>query len=150
MMYWTHKRAFAFAPLLAAVALVTACDDDPIEPEDPAEDVESVRLTVGGETVEIGSGDHTDITIPLGETTDVSAVFLDADGNEVGGLGGDFELNIQLEEGAEIATFERDASDPFAGTLTGDVEGDAEYAVQLYHIPGGHEDLEVHIHLTVE
>lgn len=151
MMFWTHKRTFGFVPLLAAVALVTACDDDPVEPEDPAEDVESVSLTVGSETFEIAANDHTDVTIPLGETTDVSAVFLDANGDGVGGLEGEFELNIVPASDEEvIATFERDASDPFAGTLTGDVAGEAAYDVELFHIPGDHADLAVEIHLTVE
>lgn len=150
MMYQTHKRAFAFAPLLAAVALITACDDDPVAPPDPAEDVAVMRLTIGSETVDLAPNDDADVTIPVG-ATNVTAAFLDADGNEVEGLEEEFELRFEFDEGEEdIVTFERSASDPFAGTLDGVSEGDANIAAQLFHTEEGHEDLEVFLNVTVE
>lgn len=148
MMFRTH-RAFAFAPLLAAAVLMTACDDDPVEPADPADAVEVMQLTVGDQTFDLGSGETENITIPAGEPVEVSAVFLDADDNEVGGLEDEFELNLVGEQGDEDdVTWARDASDPFAGTLT--VEADASVAAQLFHIEEGHDDFEAFLNATVE
>lgn len=150
MMFPMHNRAFAFAPLLAAVALITACDDDPVAPPDPAEAVEVMRLTIGTETIDLGPNDDAEVTIPLG-ATNVTAIFLDGDGNEVQGLDEEFELAFEFDAGEEdIVTFERSAGDPFAGTLTGESEGSAEVAVQLFHVLEGHEDLESFLNVTVE
>lgn len=150
MLFRTQKRTLASAPILAIVALFTACDDDPVAPPDPAEAVEVMRLTIGSETVDLGPNDEGEVTVLLG-ATNVTAVFLDADGNEVEGLDEEFELRLDPDEGEEeIATFERSASDPFAGTLNGNVEGNAVYLVQLWHIPGGHEDLESFLNVIVE
>lgn len=151
MMFQKHRRAFTFAPLVAAVAFITACDDDPVAPEDPADAVVTMRLTIADRTVDIGSGDSENVTIPLDEPTSVAAEFLDADGNEVSGLDEEFELNIVPDaDEDEIATFERDAANPFAGTLTGDAAGNAVYVAQLFHVAGGHGDFDVHLNLTVE
>lgn len=146
MMFRTKKRAFAFAPFLAAVALITACDDDPVAPPDPGEAVEAIRLTVGNQTIDLPDTDA--VTIPLG-ATNVSATFLDADGNAVEGLD-EFELLIETEGAEDVVTFDGSGSDPFAGTLTGESAGTASVEVQLYHTEEGHEDFSASLNVTVE
>lgn len=146
MMFRTHKRAFAFAPFLAAVALITACDDDPVAPPDPGEAVEAIRLTVGSETIDLPETDA--VTIPLG-ATNVSAAFLDADGNVVEGLD-EFELRIDTEDAEDVVTFDRSGSDPFAGTLTGENADTVSVDVQLYHIEEGHADFSAPLNVTIE
>lgn len=148
MSFRTH-RALVFAPLVAAAALITACDDDPVEPPDPADTVEVMRLTVGDETFNLGAGETENVTLPLGEPIEVSAVFLDGDGDEVGGLEDEFELNLVGEAGDEDdVDWARDANDPFAGTLI--VDADASVAAQLFHIEEDHEDFESFLNVTVE
>lgn len=144
MMFRTHMRAFAFAPLLAAVALITACDDDPVEPHE--DEPEAIRLIIGEDTVEIDGGQTGSVTIPLGGTA-IAAVFLDADGDEVDVHDDEFELRIEPDD-EQVVTFTR--SDAFSGTLNGESEGTSTAEVLLWHLPVDHDDFEADLIVTVE
>jgi hypothetical protein len=137
-------RARRLAPLLLALAFVTACDNDPVEPGDPADDIATIRLTAGTATVNITEGGaQGGLTIPLGATS-VTATFLDVAGDSVT-IGGEFEIRLTSSNSA-LVTFARTGQ--FAGTLTGVAAGSAIVAVELFHTGEGHSDFGPH-NLTV-
>lgn len=148
-MFRTHKRTLAFAPLIAAVAFMTACDDDPVEPPDEhADEVDTIRLAIGEETIDItSSGAEGDITIPVGDTP-VSATFWAEDGDEVDIHDDEFEVQI-LSDDTDVVTYTPSSS--FDGTLTGVNAGSAIVEVQLFHLEEGHPDFGPHdVNVLVE
>lgn len=145
MGFRTRKWSFTIAPVLTALALMTACDDDPIAPTDPADAVVAVRLTIGTETVEIPEGQGGTSEIPLG-STNVSTQFLDEDGAVVAGLEDEFELRIESDD-ESIVTFT--STGTFTGTLNGESAGTTSVKVQLFHVEEGHEDAEWNVAVTV-
>src|ERR671915_384716 len=104
------RRGLRLGAMLLTLTLAAACDDDdPVEPADPAEAVESMRLTVGASTYNVtGNGVITPspISVPLG-TIAVQAEFLDADGQVVDGLTDEpFEFRAEPAN-TSILTFDR-------------------------------------------
>jgi hypothetical protein len=130
-----RARRFPLALLVLVLGSIAACDDDPTEPEDPAEDLAVIRLSIGGQQVNITEGAGGSVTIPLGATA-VSATFLDAAGLTLD-LGSAFELRLNSTNTARV-TFTR--SGPFAGSLNGLTAGNAVVEVVLWHIEEQHED----------
>jgi hypothetical protein len=140
-MRWT--RALTFAPLFATVAMMAACGDDPTaEEEDPAEAIESVRLTIGASTVTLNTSGTvisgtSPIVIPAG-THVVTATFLDGAGASINAELGEFEMRL-TPANAALLTFTRTGA--FAGTLTRVAAGSTQLSFVLWHIAEGHEDL---------
>ena len=130
----TRTFSVVLAPLALALAVI-ACDDDPTGPEDPAENLAVVRLSIGGQVVNITEGAGGSVTIPLGATA-VSATFLDADGATLD-LGTDFELRLNSLNTARV-TFTRLSA--FAGTLNGLTAGNTVVEVVLWHVEEDHGD----------
>jgi hypothetical protein len=137
---WT--RALAFFPLFAAVSMLAACGDDPVEPEDPAEAIESMQLTIGANTVTLNTSGAvvsgtTPIVIPAG-THAVSATFLDGSGASINSELGEFEMRLTPASTA-LLTFARTGA--FTGTVTRVAAGSTTLDFVLWHIAEGHEDL---------
>jgi hypothetical protein len=152
-MRWT--RALAFVPLLAAIATLAACDDNPTDDDDdgddPAEAIATMRITIGAITIFMTP----EGTIPSGPTSFtvgggvhiVSAAFLDANGQVVTGLG-DFEFRL-TPTNTSLVTFAR--TGPFSGTLTRVAPGTTTLRVGLFHTGEGHFDIGEHqIPITVQ
>jgi hypothetical protein len=136
--------------LVAALALpfIAACDEDPVEPDEHAEELAEVRLTVGSQTLTINEGGaQGDLTIPNGPSS-VTATFLAGDGDAVTLDGEEFEIRLNTQNAA-IVTFTR--TGPFAGTLTGVADGSAVVAVSVFHKEEGHDDFgPFNVNVTVQ
>ena len=137
---WT--RRLAFVPLLAAVALLSACDDDPTNgDDDPGERVESFRITIAGNSGPLtlnASGTPVSGPNPLivSGTRAITVEFLDASGNSLNSqLEGDFEARIESANGA-LVTFARTGA--FAGTVTRMGVGTTQLRISLYHTEENH------------
>jgi hypothetical protein len=131
------RRWFAFVTIFAAFTFMSACDDDPIEPEDPADEIATIRLTIGAQTVDMTDSNSPSVTIPR-QANAVAVTFLDAAGVTLpNNLFGDFEIRLESENAARV-TFTRTGA--FTGTLTGLSAGAAVVQVSLFHIEEGHND----------
>jgi hypothetical protein len=125
------------APALIVAAGVLACDESTPPEEEPA--VATMRLTVGGATIDVEEdGSVTGGPITISATTAISAAWLKADGTaESLVTGAEFELTVEsADEG--IVTFTR--TGPFAGTLNKVAAGTATAEFALLHIAEQHED----------
>jgi hypothetical protein len=131
---------------LAAVAsLAVACSDNPAEPDDPADAVASIRLTVGaGGTGNVynvssnGAVTPTPVRIPVGQTA-ITADFLDAGGAVITSRLNTTEFEMRMTEFTGTAlTFTR--TGPYAGTLAATTAGTATARVSLYHKVENHPD----------
>jgi len=131
----TWLRALV-VPLL--VALPVACDDNPTDPGDAADDVAEIRLQVGAQTVRIIDGTPDGpVMIGVGATA-ISATFRDVAGAVVDGVDtSEFELRIEITGGG-VATF---VGTGFTGTLTGVAAGTTTGQVSLFHVEEQHSDV---------
>ena len=128
------SRLVAFALLVPALSLA-ACGDDPVDDDDHAEDVASIRLTIGTQTITMNSaGAFTGgpVNLVRNTATPITAVFLKADGSTVS-LSNEFRIELTPSAGI---TFARTGN--FTGTLTGTTTGSGTVAVCLLHIPEDH------------
>lgn len=137
-------RAAVMAVLVTAV---TACDDDSTGPDEHADEVAIIRLTIGSQVFNITEGGaQGGLTIPVGSHP-VTAVFLAAD-NDVLTLGSDFRLDFNTEN-ASVVTFTRTGA--LSGTLNGVAAGTAVVRVGVFHLEEGHYDFGTHpINVTVQ
>lgn len=132
-----NRRGFAFVTLFAAITFISACDDDPVEPEDPADEIATIRLAIGAQTVDMTDSNSPSVTIPR-QANAVAVTFLDAAGSTLpNSLFSDFEIRLVSENAARL-TFTRTGA--FTGTLTGLSAGAAVIQVSLFHLEEGHED----------
>ncbi len=152
MLSTTTRRTFRALALIPAAMFVAACgDDDPVAPDDPADAVEAVSLTVTPPgrtplTYVFDQNDNPTIVLGVGANT-VTSRFVDANGATVP-LGANFRLDFEsLTNGI---TFARSATDAYAGTITvpAGVTTATGVAV-LWHIPSNHDDLEVPFRISV-
>jgi hypothetical protein len=133
------RTRFATSLFVAAVAIpfAASCDEDPVEPEDPADAIVAIRLTAGTQNVTITEGSaQGSFTLPIG-ATNVTATFLDEDDAAVTLDSDEFEIQLEPSNTA-LVTFARTGA--FAGTLTGVAAGNATVQVQLFHKIEGHPD----------
>ena len=132
-------RFRSFLPYFAMFTLlaVAACDDDPVEPEDPADAVVTMRLTVGTQAINITDGNVTGgpINLSVGNMA-ITATFLDDAGAQVTGLD-DFELRV-TSDNATVASFNRTGA--FAGNLVGAAAGQTILRFSLFHLEEQHDD----------
>lgn len=136
------QRYARLAVAVLATAAFTACDDDPVEPEDEP-DVQTLTLTVGSSTITIdkttgaASGP---LVVPAGTST-VTAVWRKADGSLEDLITSDeFDLKIVPTNSANLSWT---PSGAFGGTLTttGLTSGQTTTAaVSLFHKAAGHPD----------
>jgi hypothetical protein len=133
-------------PLVVALSALTACDDDPVEPEEP--EIGTVRLVIGTQTLNVtGSGTAPAVTIS-GASTLVTATFLDEDGAPLTLNSSEFEIRLVPATSGRV-TFTR--TGPFTGTLTRVAAGTTLVAVSVFHLGEGHDDFGPHnINLTVQ
>lgn len=125
------KRAWLMSSIV--VLAIAACGD----PEEEAEpEVETIRLTIGGTTVNINSACQAtpgSVSLPAAGAA-LAATFLKADGNvEPLVTSDEFELQV-----SPAARFTR--SSAFAGTLTPAAEGGVQVSFVLFHKIEQHED----------
>ena len=132
MSKWMRVAALMLLPAMAACS----DDSDPIENDDPAEDIVMIRLNIGGQTVDITeAGANRTIDVPRG-TTALAATFLNAAGNTVTlSSSSTYALEVVSSNTGRL-TFARTA--PFAGNLNGLQTGAATLAVSILH--GSHTD----------
>jgi hypothetical protein len=130
--------------MAAALALsLGACKDDATGIEEDEPEVESMRLTIAGQTVTIaanGAVTGAPVTLPVG-THAISAQFLDTAGQPVDGVDAvEFQLNVTIPSGSPV-TFTRSTTNAFAGTLTVSAAA-ATVALRfaLFHVEEQHED----------
>jgi hypothetical protein len=144
------RSRFAAPLLVAALAVpfAASCDEDPVAPDDHAEEVAEVRLTVGSQTVTITEGGaQGSLTIPVGVSS-VSAVFLADDGDTVTLDPEEFELRLESQNAA-VVIFTR--TGPLAGKLTGVAPGSAVVEFSIFHLEEGHPDFgEFDLNVTVQ
>jgi hypothetical protein len=136
---WT--RSLAFVPTIAALSLLAACGDDPVEPGDPAEEIATIRITIGANTANLNV-DGTAISgipivIPAG-THPVTATFLDDAGASLNAELGEFEMRLTPANTA-VLTFARTGA--FAGTVTRVAAGSTNLSFVLWHLAENHEDI---------
>lgn len=138
-------RAAAGVAALAMVA--TACDDDPIGPDDEP-DTTSIVLTIGtGATAQVvtwttanGSVAPININIPASQTRAVTAVFLRADGSVDPIINvTDFRLDFTATGGSGVTVAK---TDNLAGTITtgATVGQSTTFTLGLVHIEEGHNE----------
>ena len=129
-------RAAALALLIPALG---ACEDDPEGPDDAGDEIGSVRLTIGTQTITMNSGGTVTggpITLVAGVATPVTAVFLSPTNQSIT-LSNEFRLDVTPDNSGRL-TFTRTGS--FAGSLTGNSAGAANASVAVFHIGEGHND----------
>jgi hypothetical protein len=128
--------------LVFAAAFTTACDDDPAAPAEEEPEVETMRIVVGNQTINVTTAGVTGgpLVLQVG-ANNVSVQFLKANGqqDEIA-HGGGFRLEVEPQGGAPV-TFTLSATNSFAGTLnaTATATG-AVLRFSLFHIEEGHED----------
>jgi hypothetical protein len=131
------SRIVAFA-LMVPVFALAACDEDPEDEGDPADEIEFVRLTVSTQSVTInsaGTATGGPITIARNASGTVTATFLRANNTTVT-LPGQFEIRLTPQAGL---TFARTSA--FSGTLTaGATAGTVPVSVELFHTGENHVD----------
>jgi hypothetical protein len=146
----SNRRRFALVTAIVALGFGSACSDDPVEPPDPADEIATVRVTIGTQTVNFTEGGPNpgSITVPVG-TNNVTVTFLRANNSTVTLDGNEFEIQLNSQNTARV-TFERTA--PFAGNLRGVAAGSAAVVVvQLYHKQEMHADFGPHnLNVTVQ
>jgi hypothetical protein len=132
MTKWMRIAALAILPALAA------CSDDqgPVDNDDPADDITTIRLTIGDDVVDITQGGaNRGVDVPRGATS-IDAAFLNANGNAVILPGtASYQLSLVPNNTSRL-TFTR--TGPFAGTLNGIGTGAVLLEVELEHSDHSH------------
>jgi hypothetical protein len=133
MTKWMRIAALAFIPMLAA------CNEDATGPgEDPGDDVQTIRLTLGTQTVDVsrtGSVGGT-FEIPRGQST-LTASFLRENGTPLSlPLTGGFQINLTPSNAARVTVTRVSA---YVFTLNGVQTGAVALGVELIH--GSHTEL---------
>ena len=133
----TRRHVVAFAAIIAGFALAS-CEADLLGTGGGDPDVASMRVTVASQQITINeSGQVTGApgVLHAGVAASVTAVFLDAGGQGATGVTpGTYQLNVSVPGGASIV-FQRSTTNPFAGSLTGSVNGtNAQLRFSLYNI----------------
>ncbi|HUF67413.1 MAG TPA: hypothetical protein VMM79_02085 [Longimicrobiales bacterium] len=135
----TPRRRLSFITVFAAATALVACGDS-TGPDDHEEIPHEVRLTVGSQVITInedGVVTGGPITIPVG-STNITAVFLDDEGDVIGDLSADeYELQV-TSDNAAVASFNRTSA--FAGSLVGGMAGQTVLRFSLFHLEEQHED----------
>jgi hypothetical protein len=125
-------------PALVLTLGAVACEDEATPPEEEPE-VATMRLTVGGATVNVEEdGSVTGGPITISGNTTISAAWLKADGTAESLVNGtEFELTVEIAD-ESFVTFSR--TGPFAGTLNRVAAGTTTATFALLHIEEQHED----------
>jgi hypothetical protein len=136
MTKWMRIAALALVPMLSA------CTEDPIidEDTDPGDDVATIRLQIGQQTVDVGPGGAVlTFDIPRGEST-INASFLRQSGTTLTlPSTGEYSVSF-IPATPSRMTFTRTGH--FSGTLTGLQTGPTTMQVALVH--GSHSDFGPH------
>lgn len=127
-------RALWVLPLALALG-VTACNDDPTEPEEP--EIGTMRLTVGTQTLTYTEGGGPTTLMISGASTPVSATFLDSGGAALTLDGTEFEIQL-IPANTGVLTFNR--TTPFSGTLNRVSAGTTVVQIGVFHKLEGHFD----------
>lgn len=143
------------AAVLASLAFVAACSDDPMAPEDEHAEAEGVQLILNGETIASYDGDSQtwtgEMEVEVGqETAHIAVRFVDHDGDAIP-LEDNLYLEVEVED-ESIAEFEQDEPGEFGGHLHGISVGETDVTFRLMHgaVGSGHADFEttpVHAHV---
>ena len=137
-----YTRGFRVSiAFLFSLAALAACDDV-LAPGGEPQSV-SMRLAVGSQSVVVSAAGVTGgpIALSVGANS-ITATFLTAAGQPDPNVSAaEFQLNVEVLGGAPI-TFQRSATNPFAGTLTASaaVQG-AQLQFTLFHVEAQHADL---------
>jgi hypothetical protein len=133
MTKWMRVAALVLLPMMAA------CEDDATggDTDDPGEEVTTIRLTMGGQSIDITNGVASGtLDIPRGQST-LTATFLRQTGTPVTLPGtGAFTLSVVSSNSARAAVTQ---TTPFSVTLNGLQTGAVTLNVALQH--GSHPDL---------
>jgi hypothetical protein len=140
----SRQWIYAAVPLVVALSALTACEDDPVEPEEP--EIGTVRLTLGSQTLNLEGGATVSATIS-GASTAVSATFLADDGSALALDEDEFEIRL-LPQTSGVVTFSR--SGAFSGALSRVAAGSVVVDVEVFHKIEGHEDFSARLSLTVQ
>ena len=140
-------RSTALALLLVLPIFAACGDDDEVDDHD---DVPALlEITVAGQTVtvdETGAVTGSPITIDVGQTAPLTAVFR-ADDGDVLTFDADYELRGTSTAPGTI-TFATNGQ--FTGTVTGVAAGATTILFELYHIPEAHDDFAQLVPFVVE
>lgn len=144
------------AAVLASLAFVAACSDDPVASEDDHAEAEGVQLILNGETIASYDGDSRtwtgEMEVEVGqETAHIAVRFVDHDGDAIP-LEDNLYLEVEVED-ESIAEFEQDEPGEFGGHLHGESVGETDVTFRLMHgaVGSGHADFEttpVHAHVV--
>lgn len=149
-------RPHYLATVVAALALVVACSDDPVvPPDDDHAEPEGVQVLLDGTVVATYDGDAQswtgELEVEIGESGEVEVRFVDHDGDAIP-IDDDLYLEVDVTDTA-IAEFhhEPDPGD-FTGHFDGKAEGETDVVFKLMHgtVGSGHSDFTttaVHIHV---
>jgi hypothetical protein len=141
----TRLSGYFVLPLIVALSALAACEDDPVEPEEP--EIGTMRLLVGSQTLTFTEGGGPTTLSISGASTPISATFLDADGAALTLDAVEFELRI-IPANTNVLTFTRTSA--FSGTLNRVAAGTTLVEVGAYHNIEGHYDFgEFDISITV-
>jgi hypothetical protein len=141
-----HRGVMLFAFCLALGA--GDCGDDPIVEPEP--EVETMRLVVGSQTINVQPNAACAVTggpIAIGSgNTAVSVQWLKADGTpETIVTATDFELAVTPANTA-VVTFSRTGA--FTGNLVGGTNGSTQVNFGLFHTGEGHLEFDCDVSLT--
>lgn len=133
MTKWMRVAALALVPMMAA------CNEDETGPDaDPGEEVQTIRLTLGTQTVDVsrtGSVAGT-FAIPRGQST-VTVSFLRENGTPLTlPATGGFQINLTPSNAARVTVTR---VGPYQFTLNGVQTGAVNFGVELIH--GSHTEL---------
>ncbi|HEX9579727.1 MAG TPA: hypothetical protein VF970_01345 [Gemmatimonadales bacterium] len=132
------NRLLWAAPLALSVALIGgSCPDEPLE-EEP--EVATLRLSVGGQTVDVSDNGTVTPTggITISANATLSASFLKADGSaETLVTADEFELRV-TSQSTGVVTYT--STGAFAGTLNKLSTGGTQLSIELFHLVEQHAD----------
>ena len=133
------------AAVLASLAFVAACSDDPVAPDDDHAEAEGVELVLSGQVIASYDGDSQSWTgemeVEVGqETAHIAVRFVDHDGDPIP-IDDDLYLEVSVED-ESIAEFEQDEPGEFGGHLHGVSVGHTDVTFSLMHgaVGSGHAD----------
>jgi hypothetical protein len=134
MTKWLRIAALALIPMMAACTE----DNEGTTDVDPADDVATIRLTMGSQSVDISRTGSVagNFEVPRGPST-VTATFLRSNGTPISlPATGSFQINIVSSNSSRLTV---GRTSPFVMTLNGVQTGAVTLQVSLMH--GSHDDI---------
>jgi hypothetical protein len=152
LIFTLPTRYLTLALAAAALTGISACNDSAAPEEEP--EVETLRLTVGAQVVEvnIGTGSCTGCPLQLHNGAVVTAAFLNDEGDpDRIAVPGTFRLSVIVPTNAAGLAFQVNQASLFSGTFsaTGTTSAPFNLVFELFHIEEDHDEFSRSVSVVV-